>query len=78
MLRLSPDELVEITGYHQPGKQLEELRRQGFFRARRLVTGEVLLERAHYDAVARGQAENHIGAGATTGPKLRPPRLRAL
>lgn len=53
-LVLTAEELVELTGYHQPAKQLEELLRQGFSRARRDRLGRVVLERAHYDAVARG------------------------
>jgi hypothetical protein len=52
---LSPDEVVNITGYRRAGDQLKELRSQGFHRARRSVaTGDVILERAHYLAVAEG------------------------
>jgi hypothetical protein len=55
MLTLTPEELRELTGYEQPAKQLAELHRRGFSRAWRNRHGEVVLERAHYDAVARGQ-----------------------
>lgn len=33
---------------------IAELHRQGFYRARIAVTGNVILERAHYDAVCAG------------------------
>lgn len=54
-LTLSPDEIRELTGYTQPAKQLVELHRRGFVRAYRNRLGQVTLERAHYDAVARGE-----------------------
>lgn len=54
-LILTPDEIRELTGYTQPAKQLAELHRRGFVRAYRNRLGQVTLERAHYDAVARGQ-----------------------
>lgn len=71
-LTLTADEIRELTGYSQPAKQLAELRRQGFYRARRNVLGGVVLERGHYDAVVAGREL----APAET-PQLRPPRLRA-
>lgn len=55
MLILTPDEIRELTGYTQPAKQLAELHRRGFVRAYRNRLGQVTLERAHYDAVARGE-----------------------
>jgi hypothetical protein len=66
-VRLSDAELVELTEYEQPTKQLQELHRQGFYRARIGRTGRVILERAHYDAVARGEV---------APPVQRQPRLR--
>lgn len=73
-LTLSDAELVEITGgLVQPAAQLRELQRQGYFRARRSrITGKVVLERGHYEAVLAGNA-----APEPPTPKLRPPRLRA-
>ena len=53
-LLLTEAELREITGYRQESKQLIELHRQGFFRARRTSMGMVILERAHYEAVCAG------------------------
>jgi hypothetical protein len=71
-LILSPDELAALTGYRRPCDQVRELHRQGFTRARRSpVTGRVILERSHYDAVCRGDV-------APQEPRVRiPPRLRA-
>jgi len=41
-------------GYVQPAKQLEILLKRGFYRAwRSPVTGAVILERAHYEAVCQ-------------------------
>lgn len=70
MLVLTPDELVALTGYRQPSRQLLELHRQGFSRARRGSVGQVILERAHYEAVSSGRvAANDPGRPR---PKLRP------
>jgi len=68
---LTPDELVDLTGYRRPSAQLAELHRLGFNRARRApVSGAVILERAHYEAVARGEF-------GTPSSKPRPaPQLR--
>lgn len=63
-ITLTHAELVEITGYHQPSKQLAELHRRGFHRAYIGRKGMVL-ERAHYEAVCAGQAER-------PKPKVRP------
>jgi Domain of unknown function (DUF4224) len=52
---LTHSELVAITGYKLPRKQLEELHRRGFIRARLGRVG-VILERGHYDAVVSGAA----------------------
>lgn len=50
-LLMSEAELVKLTGYKRAAEQLEELHRLGFFRARRNRLNEIVLERAHYDAV---------------------------
>lgn len=68
--KLSADEVKEITDYEWPSKQLAELHRMGFWRARRSpLTGKVILERAHYEAVCRGEqpAERQIRR-----PRLQP------
>lgn len=58
-LTLTPDEILEITGFSMPCKQLEALRQQGFTRAHRARdTGRVILERAHYIAVCAGQFQS--------------------
>lgn len=74
---LSPTEIQQLAGgYKLPGKQLAELHRLGFFRARRSkVTGEVILERAHYDAVAAG-LPGQQDQQAASRPKVRVPSLR--
>jgi hypothetical protein len=49
------EQIQQLTGYKRPADQLRELLRQGFYRARLApVTGHVVLERPHYDAVAQG------------------------
>ena len=53
-ITLTPAELADLTGYRQPAKQLEALRADGYWRARRSITGRVILERAHYEAVCHG------------------------
>lgn len=72
-ITLSPAELERITGYSskRPGLQLAELHRLGYYRARRgKVTGEVILERAHVEAVAAGSTAVPLGT-ARNRPKLR-------
>ncbi len=69
-LILTPAEVEALTGYRSPAHQLAELLRQGFWRARRSVAGQVVLERAHYEAVCRGEA------APRPAPKLREPALR--
>ena len=74
---LSPEEVMRAAGgYKRPADQLRELHRRGFHRAwRSKVTGEVILERPHYDAVAAGLQAGTQPAGR---PQLRPPKLRAV
>lgn len=67
---LTDDEVQALCGgLKQPARQLVELKRQGYWRARRAaITGKVVLERAHYEAVCAGekrQARSHA-------PQLRP------
>jgi hypothetical protein len=52
---LAPEEIEAITPYCARTKQLNELHRQGFYRARFGWCG-VVLERAHHEAVIAGQA----------------------
>lgn len=66
---LSDAELIHLTGFRQAGKQLAELHKQGFWRARRSIMGGVILEREHYTAVCRG-------ADAKPSAKPRRPQLR--
>lgn len=73
---LSPEELFEVTGYRQPARQLRELHKQGYYRARLAkVTGTVILERPHYDAVAGGALPANQ---EQYRPQVKPPRLRRV
>lgn len=57
-LNLTPAEVKEASGgYRRPADQLKALHARGFTRAFRRNDGQgpVILERAHYDAVTRGQ-----------------------
>ena len=68
--KLSHAEIAQITGYQQHAKQLEELLRMGFWRARRSrLSGSVILERAHYEAVCRGEQQP---SKESRRPKLQP------
>jgi hypothetical protein len=73
VLTLTDDEVQELTGgLSQPAAQLRRLRELGYYRAwRSKVTGRVVLERAHAEAVQAGRATMQPPA-----PKLRPPTLR--
>ena len=53
---LQPDELEQLTGYEQATKQLDVLHKRGFTRAFIGRRG-LVLERAHYEAVCRGQLD---------------------
>jgi hypothetical protein len=71
-LILSAKEIETLTDYTQPAAQLRELYRQGFWRARRSkVTGQVILERAHYEAVCTDGSTKKGRRGPST-PELRP------
>lgn len=74
-LLLTAAELIDLTGYRSPAHQLAELQRRGFWRARRSAAGQVVLERAHYEAVCRGDAGT---PAAQERPRLRPPTLRPV
>lgn len=77
MLTVPPEEIAEITGYRQPAAQLRALQGLGFWRARRAaMTGAVVLERAHYEAVCKGARQ---GGAANDGrePQLRSQRRSA-
>lgn len=71
-LNLSAQEVVDASGgYVRPADQLRALHQRGFSRAfRRKDAGPVILERAHYDAVVRGQ---YGGAPAANEPSARAP-----
>lgn len=72
-LVLTDAELVAVTGYRQSAAQLRELLERGFWLARRsALTGRVILDRAHYEAVCQG-----ADRAPDTAPRRRP-MLRAV
>lgn len=69
---LTPDQIQALTGCRQPSRQLAELHRQGFWRARRApITGRVILECAHYDAVCAGADREQPAPRLRDAPALR-------
>lgn len=71
-IRLSPEEICDVTGYRRPTEQLQELHAQGFYRARRNpVDGTVILERAHYAHICAG------GGEPANEPQVRP-KVRSI
>lgn len=61
-ITLTDDELQAITGYEQATKQLRVLHDRGFTRAFIDRNGDLVLERAHYEAVVRGEFGRPPGA----------------
>lgn len=70
-LLLTPAEIYDLTRLTLPRCQVKRLQEQGFVRAR-LVRGEAVLERAHYEAVCRGEFAPAPAARDTDRPRLRP------
>lgn len=66
---LCPSELVDLTRYARADRQLEVLHMRGFARAYIGRGGTVVLERAHYEAVCRDEAQQ-------TRPRLKPPVVK--
>jgi hypothetical protein len=71
-LILSADELQALTGRSskRPAIQLEILQKRGFHRAHINAGGRLVLERAHYDAICRGET----GPAERRRPQITPPR----
>jgi Domain of unknown function (DUF4224) len=70
-ITLSADEVENLTGYRVATKQLQVLHRRGFHRAFINRTGAVVLERTHYEAVTKGEAQNTATAKRVTYPFLK-------
>lgn len=65
-------------GYVRPKDQVDELRKQGYIRARIGKDGNVILERDHYSAVCSGNFAITSGqADRQDRPKIRPPIRKA-
>ncbi len=72
-LLMTAEEIAALVEYRQPVKQVEELHRQGFWRARRgAVSGRVILERSHYEAVCGGARLGMPIGKRPPEPKLQP------
>ena len=70
-ITLTNEELVALTGYRRPADQLRALHAAGYWRARPGPDGAVILERAHADAVARGQTSANDGSRPRVKPAVR-------
>ncbi|WP_295380422.1 hypothetical protein [uncultured Pseudacidovorax sp.] len=71
-ITLSATEIIAIAGgYLRASDQVRELQRQGFWRARKGVRGEVVLEREHYRAVCAGARFGKVAPEER--PKIIPP-----
>lgn len=80
-LNLSPEEVQDAAGgYLRPADQLRELHARGFSRAYIPKVGRkrVILERAHYDAVVRGQYGGATAAQAADEPPPAGPDMAGL
>lgn len=65
-LVLLAEDIEALTGYSNATKQLQVLHRRGYHRAFIDRNGRVVLERAHYEAVATGEASTaNTGTGKT-------------
>lgn len=70
-LLLTPEEIAALTGdVKLPRCQVKRLQARGFARAR-LERGKVVLERAHYEAVCRGEFAAPPKKGDNPHPVLR-------
>lgn len=74
---LTEGELVQLCGgLTQPRRQLTELHRRGFTRARLGVNGRVVLERVHFEAVSAGALPAANDRRDTPAPQVQPIRPR--
>jgi hypothetical protein len=71
---LSDADVEALTGYSIATKQLQVLHRRGFHRAFINRRGVVVLERSHYEAVTRGEAQPTVGFKAANLEFLRTKR----
>lgn len=75
---LPQDEIQRVAGGRKRARaQLEELRAQGFYRARLGIDGKIVLERPHYDAVCAGRVAPAGERRDTPRPRLRSVATRA-
>ncbi len=62
-LLISEVAIEAMTGYATASKQLQVLHNRGFHRAFINRAGRVVLERSHYEAVTRGEAQSSAQGG---------------
>lgn len=76
-LNLTVDEVRDASGgYVRPADQLRALHDLGFVQAFRGKSGNVILPRAHYDAILRGQYGQREPANEPRAPL--PPNIAGL
>lgn len=73
MIVLTQGQIRQLAGgLSQPRRQLGELHRRGFWRARLGADGRVVLEHAHYQAVCAGALPpGEVKRDTAARPKLR-------
>lgn len=72
-ITLQQDELLALTGYKRPNDQLRVLLKRGFSRAY-IQNGRLVLERAHYDAVCRGEGGTVTASAGRRRPQVTLPQ----
>lgn len=68
-IKLTPEEIVDLTGYRVPTKQLALLHRRGFHRAY-IGRDGVVLERTHYEAVSSAAEQQKKGTKPSAAANL--------
>nr|WP_255481800.1 MULTISPECIES: DUF4224 domain-containing protein [Ramlibacter] len=77
-ITLSTDELVALTGYQQATRQLAVLHTRGFLRAFISRRGDLVLERAHYESVSRGEVHAVVDGKVLAQPVRKQANLEFL
>ena len=70
---LTEAEIIAITGLRARARQLDELRRQGYWRATANAAGGIILPRCHFEAVNLGAMSTpSAGAAEPKRPQVQP------
>ncbi|MFM2345384.1 MAG: hypothetical protein RL654_137 [Pseudomonadota bacterium] len=75
-LLMTTAEIVELTGRQRGTEQLAELRRQGYWRAVANAAGRIVLPRAHFEAVNRGE-DRQVAGQQQARPQVKMPERPA-